>query len=115
VFVDALESNGVEILGEETFAGGDVDFNAQLTNLISQNPDVLAVSALAAEASQIITQARAQGFTGPIIGGNGFNSPAVIERAGADAEGLIVGAAWNVTADNQSPSSEAFIAAYEEA
>ncbi len=115
VFLEALEANGLEILGEETFAKGDVDFNAQLTNLISQNPDALAVSALAAEASQIITQARAQGFTGPIIGGNGFNSPAVIERAGADAEGLIVGAAWNVTAENQSPSSEAFIAAYEEA
>lgn len=115
VFIDALEANGLEILSEETFATGDVDFNAQLTNLIAQNPDALAVSALAAEASQIITQARAQGFTGPIIGGNGFNSPAVIERAGADAEGLIVGAAWNVTAENQSPSSEAFIAAYEEA
>jgi branched-chain amino acid transport system substrate-binding protein len=115
VFLGALEENGVEVLGEETFATGDVDFNSQLTNLIAQNPDALAVSALAAEASQIITQARAQGFTGPIIGGNGFNSPAVLERAGADAEGLIVGAAWNVTAEDQSPSSEAFIAAYEEA
>jgi branched-chain amino acid transport system substrate-binding protein len=115
VFVGALEENGVEVLGEETFATGDVDFNSQLTNLIALNPDALAVSALAAEASQIISQARALGFTGPIMGGNGFNSPAVLERAGADAEGLIVGAAWNVTAEDQSPSSEAFIAAYEEA
>jgi branched-chain amino acid transport system substrate-binding protein len=113
VFLTALEENGVEVVGEETFATDDVDFNAQLTNLIAQDPDALVVSALAAAASQIITQARAQGFTGPIIGGNGFNSPAVLERAGADAEGLIVGAAWNVTAENQSPSSEAFIAAYE--
>jgi branched-chain amino acid transport system substrate-binding protein len=115
VFVEALEENGVEILGEETFAKGDVDFSAQLTNLISGEPDALVVSALAAEAAQIITQARDLGYTGPIIGGNGFNSPAVLQRAGEDAEGLIVGAAWNVTSDNQSESSEAFVAAYEEA
>ena len=36
-----------------------------------------------------------QGYTGPIIGGNGFNSPAVLNQAGDNAEGLIVGGAWN--------------------
>src|SRR5690606_5102802 len=91
VFVQALEDNGVEILGEETFARGDVDFSAQLTNLIGQNPDALVASALAAEATQIIVQARQLGYNGPIIGGNGFNSPAVIQNSGEDAEGLIVG------------------------
>lgn len=115
VFAEALGENNVEILGEETFAKGDVDFSAQLTNLISQNPDALVVSALAAEAAPIIVQARDLGYTGPIIGGNGFNSPAVLQQAAEDAEGLIVGAAWNVTAQDQSPSSEAFIAAYEAA
>src|SRR5688572_31578554 len=39
------------------------------------------------EASLIITQARAQGYEGPIIGGNGFNSPAIITNAGEDSEG----------------------------
>jgi branched-chain amino acid transport system substrate-binding protein len=115
VFIEALEGNNITVLGEETFAKGDVDFSAQLTNLIGQNPDALVVSALAAEATPIITQARDLGFTGPIIGGNGFNSPAVLQQAGEDAEGLIVGAAWNVTAENQSPSSEAFIENYEAA
>lgn len=115
VFVEALEANEVEVLGEETFAKGDVDFSAQLTNLIGLEPDALVVSALAAEAVQIIVQARDLGYEGPIIGGNGFNSPAVLQQAGEGAEGLIVGAAWNVTAEDQSPSSEAFIAAYEEA
>lgn len=115
VFIDALDAEEVEIVGEETFATGDVDFNAQLTNLLSSDPDALVVSALAAEAVQIITQARAQGFEGAIIGGNGFNSPAVLEQAGEDAEGVIVGAAWNIAALDQTPSSEAFVAAFEEA
>lgn len=110
VFIDALDENGVEILGEETFARGDVDFNAQLTNLLADEPDALVVSALAAEAGVIIAQARELGFEGPIIGGNGLNSPAIVEQAGDAAEGVIVGAAWNVNATDD--ISLAFTEAY---
>jgi branched-chain amino acid transport system substrate-binding protein len=113
VFVDNLEENGVEITAEETFAKGDVDFNAQLTNLLADEPDALVVSALAAEAVQIIVQARDLGYEGPIIGGNGLNSPAVIEQSGEDAEGVIVGAAWNIASPN--PLSAAFTESYTEA
>lgn len=115
VFIEALEENDVEIIGEETFAREDVDFSAQLTNLIADEPDALVVSALAAEAIQIINQARELGFEGPIIGGNGFNSPAVLEQTGENSEGLIVGAAWNVGDPDPSPSSIEFIENFESA
>ena len=115
VFKQALADNGVTIGDEETFAKGDVDFSAQLTNLLGKNPDALVVSALAAEAVQIITQARQQGYTGPIIGGNGFNSPAVLNQAGENAEGLIVGGAWNYGNPNPSQSSVEFVQAFEAA
>lgn len=113
VFKSALEENGVEIIGEETFAKGDVDFNAQLTNLIAGEPDALVVSALAAEATQILIQARSLGYTGPVIGGNGFNSPAVLRDSAEASEGLIVGGAWNYDNPNPSESSIAFVEAYE--
>lgn len=115
VFKAALQENNVEVLGEETFAKGDVDFNAQLTNLIAAEPDALVVSALAAEATQIIIQARALGYTGIIIGGNGFNSPAVLRDTGADSEGLIVGGAWNYGNPNPTESSVKFVEMYEAA
>jgi branched-chain amino acid transport system substrate-binding protein len=113
VFIDALLDNEVDILGEETFARGDVDFSAQLTNLIGDEPDALIVSALAAEAGVIIAQARELGFAGPIIGGNGLNSPAIIEQAGDASEGVIVGAAWNVNASDD--LSTTFTTEYEAA
>lgn len=113
VFVEALDANEVEILGEETFARGDTDFSAQLTNLLGDDPDALVVSALAAEGGLIVSQARELGFDGPIIGGNGLNSPAIIEAAGEAAEGVIVGAAWNVNATDD--LSLAFTEAYENA
>ena len=115
VFAQALADDNIEVVGTETFAKGDVDFNAQLTNLISQNPDALVVSALAAEAVQIINQSRQLGYTGPIIGGNGFNSPAVLAQTAENAEGLIVGGAWNYDNPNPSPSSVQFAQAFEDA
>lgn len=113
VFKQALTDNKIEVSDEETFAKGDKDFNTQLTKAIGTQPDALVVSALAAEATLIITQARALGFTGHIIGGNGFNSPAVLKGAGKDAEGLVVGGAWNYGNPNPSDSSVAFVKSYE--
>ncbi len=113
IFKQSLDDNGVAIADEETFAKGDVDFNAQLTNAINIQPDAIVVSALAAEATQIIVQARALGYTGHIIGGNGFNSPAVLKNSGTDAEGLVVGGAWNYGNPNPSDSSIAFVKNYE--
>lgn len=113
VFIDALEINDIDILGEATFVRGDVDFSAQLTSLLANDPDALVVSALASEAVGIIVQARQAGFDGPIIGGNGFNSLAVLAQAGEASDGVIVGAAWNLA--SLEPLSAAFIEAYSEA
>lgn len=115
VFVEALEDNGIEITREETFARGDVDFNATLTSIIDTEPDAIIASALAAEAIQIINQARELGYEGPIIGGNGFNSPAVLSETGENADGLIVGGAWNIGDPDPSESSIAFVEAFEAA
>lgn len=90
-----LDQLGVKILGTQTFARSDRDFNAQITALKSQNPDLLVVSALAENAAAIVAQARQLGWSGPIMGGNGFNSPAFIKNAGPAAEGVLVGTAWN--------------------
>lgn len=111
VFQQALADNGINVTDTETFSKGDKNFNAQLTKIIDGNPEAIVVSALADEGTAILIQARQLGFTGPIVGGNGFNSPAVIANAGPAAEGLVVGAAWNQASDF--PESVAFIDAYQ--
>jgi branched-chain amino acid transport system substrate-binding protein len=111
-FKQALTDSGIQILGEQTFAKGDRDFSPQLTQIKSINPDAIVVSALVEEASGIVSQARQLGIaqTVPIIGGNGFNSPSLIKNAGAAAEGVVVGAAWNVS--STSPLNRNFVDAY---
>lgn len=113
VFADTLFELDIEILLEETFSRGDTDFLVQLTKIVDEEPDALVVSALIAEATQIVNQARQLGYEGPIIGGNGFNSPGLITDAGENAEGVIVGAAWNISNPNE--LSIAFTQNYEDA
>lgn len=102
VFIDALDELNITITDEATFARGDVDFSPQLTSLLlgETQPDAIVVSALGAEGIQIIIQARALGYEGLILGGNGFNSPDIASEAGDDAYNLIVGASWNISGGN---------------
>jgi len=102
VFRKALPAEGIQILSEQTFAKGDRDFSPQLTQIKAQNPDAIVCSALVEEASGIVNQARQLGIpkTVRIIGGNGFNSPALIKNAGDASEGVIVGAAWDISSTN---------------
>lgn len=113
VFSATLEELEIDVIGEETFQIGDTNFDAQLTNLVFEEPDALIVSTLAAEATLLIQQARELGYEGAIIGGNGFNSPAIREQAGEAADGVVVGAAWHIT--NPSDINVAFVDMFEEA
>jgi len=112
-FKDAVSKNGLKVMADETFSRGDTDFIPQLERIIERGPDAILVSALAKEAAVIIIQARSLGYTGIIIGGNGFNSMDVIKQAGSDAEGVMAGTAWNIASIN--PRNLEFISAYQKA
>ncbi|MDQ3705928.1 MAG: ABC transporter substrate-binding protein [Chloroflexota bacterium] len=104
VFRAELQKNNIQILSEQTFATADTDYRTQLTQIKGENPDAIVVSALANPAQTILQQARRDVGIDPkvhIIGGNGFNSPAVVKAAGDTAEGLVVGAAWNLNATDE--------------
>jgi branched-chain amino acid transport system substrate-binding protein len=108
VMQQTLADLGVKVVGTQTFAKADRDYHAQLTALIDAKPDALVVSALADNAAAIVSQARQQGWTGAILGGNGFNSPAFIKNAGPAAEGVLVGTSWDST--SQSAPNQKFLA-----
>ena len=112
VFAAVTKALKLHVLDTETFATGDKDFKVQLSKIKGMHPDAIFVGALAPEAVLILTQARQLGLpsTVRIIGGNGFNSPAVISGAGAAAEGTIEGTAW--FANSKSMANQRFVTAY---
>jgi branched-chain amino acid transport system substrate-binding protein len=106
VMKKALADETVTVVDTQTFAKPDRDFSAQLTAIKGKNPDILVVSALADNAAAIVAQARQLGYSGPILGGNGFNSPAFIKNAGPAAEGVLVGTSWN--SSSTAPANQRF-------
>ncbi|HCW04478.1 MAG TPA: ethanolamine utilization protein EutJ [Clostridium sp.] len=74
-----------EITIEEAYKKGETDFKAVLTNIKSANPDVLFVPGYYEEVGLIIKQARELGIDVPVVGGDGYDSPKLVELAGKDA------------------------------
>ncbi len=104
VFKSTLQQQQVAVVDTETYSRGDVDFKAQLTKLKAAQVDAIICPCLAEEGANILIQARALGLSVPFIGGNGFNSPALLDNAKSAAEGTWVGSPWfdgNTAAENQ--------------
>ena len=93
-FAEELQKNGIQVVDTITFGRGGSDFSAQLAKAKAANPQAIVVSALVREGALLLTQARTLGITATFIGGSGFNDTTIIDRAGAAAEGLIVGTDW---------------------
>lgn len=93
-FKAELQKNKVEIAVEASFNLKETEFGPQITKVMAANPDAIVISSLYQEAALVMVQARKAGYKGPFIGGNGFNSPALVEVAKDAAEGAVVGSPW---------------------
>jgi branched-chain amino acid transport system substrate-binding protein len=107
IFNAALAKRGITVVDVETYHKGDVDFKAQLTKIAEKKPDLLVVGALVDEAVKIVVQAKQLGLKAHMVGGNGLNSPKFIQNAGAAADGVVVGAAYD--SDNNYTGNRAFV------
>lgn len=112
VMAESLKDQGVDVVDTLKFSVKDTDFRSLLTAAKESKPDAIVVSALIEAAIPLVTQARELGIDAPIIGGNGFNNPQLMKDAGAAAEGVVVGAAWNSA--SESPENTAFMKEYED-
>jgi branched-chain amino acid transport system substrate-binding protein len=78
---------GGKIVAEQSYAGGDSDFRPQLTAIKAANPQVLFIPGFYTEVGQIAIQARDLGISIPMVGGDGWDSPTVIQIGGKSVDG----------------------------
>jgi branched-chain amino acid transport system substrate-binding protein len=81
-FKKNFEANGGKIVKEEAYIAKDTDFRATLTNIKSAKPEYIFVPGFYEEVGLIIKQAREIGLNVPIMGGDGWDSPKLVEIAG---------------------------------
>lgn len=91
-YIDAFtELTGDEdaIVAVANYNTGDQDFNAQLTNIKSEDPDVIFAPGNFTESALIVTQAKQLGIEAPIIGADTYETPAFIDIGGEAVEGCV--------------------------
>jgi branched-chain amino acid transport system substrate-binding protein len=87
VFTAKFTGFGGKIVGTQSYANGDSDFRSQLTAIKATNPSILFVPGYYTDIGQIAIQARDLGITVPLLGGDGWESPRLIEIGGKSLEG----------------------------
>lgn len=84
-FKETITKNGGTVVKEEAYVAKDTDFRTQLTNIKAANPDFIFIPGYYEEVGLIVKQAREMGITVPLMGADGWDSPTLVELAGADA------------------------------
>lgn len=87
-FKQNFEKVGGKVVSVMNYQKGDQDFTAQLTEIISKEPDVLYIPANFAEGAIIMRQARELGATFNILGGDAMDNPEMVAIGGESVEGF---------------------------
>ena len=87
VFRREFEAAGGRIVAQQSYTGGDTEFRPQLTTIRAASPQALFIPGFYTEVGQIAIQARDLGLNVPLVGGDGWDSPVVIQIGGKSIEG----------------------------
>ncbi len=109
-FKETFTAGGGQVVSEPSFSEGDTNFDAQLNTIKQAKPDVIFVPGYYTEVGTIARQARDQGITIPLLGGDGWDSPKLFEGAGNALEGCYM--SNHYSAESDAPEVQTFIAAY---
>jgi len=110
-FRTAAKASGITITSEQKYAEGSTSVDSIASAAMSSSPDAIFFALRSAVADDFLV---ATGSSKAVrVGGNGFNSSAVIASSGAAADGLIVSGSWNINSTNS--QSKAFVESYTKA
>ncbi|MFH1335024.1 MAG: ABC transporter substrate-binding protein [Candidatus Zixiibacteriota bacterium] len=109
-FSETFTNLGGQIIAEESYAEGDIEFRAQLTALKAKNPEVIFIPGYYTEIGLIARQARDLGINVPLIGGDGWDSPRLMEIGGKALENTYY--SNHYTPEDPRPEIQKFIAGY---
>jgi branched-chain amino acid transport system substrate-binding protein len=104
-FEEAFTHAGGQIIGKDDYKTGDKTFTAQITKIkaSAQKPDVVYVSAMPDEIGLIVKQMRQAGITQPIVGGDGYDTPLLVQVGGKASDDVYFTTHAYMAADSTPP------------
>ena len=108
-FSKRFVANGGQIVANEAYQSGDVDFNAQVTRIRAANPDIIFLPNYYYDLALQARQLRAQGITAPFLGGDGWDG--LIDHVQEE----VLNSYWTAlfAADTTDPKGAAFVRAFQ--
>lgn len=110
VFTENFTKMGGTIVADESYSAGDTDFNAQLTAIKAKNPQAIYVPGYYTEVGLIARQEKRLGLTVPLLGGDGWDSPALMGIGGDALNGSFLSNHYST--EDPSPAIQKFVADY---
>jgi branched-chain amino acid transport system substrate-binding protein len=97
-----------------TYEDNATDFSAQIAKVkaLPQQPDFYFISAMPYNVGPVVKQFRDAGLTGPIIGGDGYDTPDILSVAGPAAENVFFTTHALMDSTGGTEGIKKFIAAY---
>jgi branched-chain amino acid transport system substrate-binding protein len=102
--------NGGMITNAISYSSGDTDFRTQLTEVRIAHPNVVFLPGYYTEAALILRQSRQLGIACPFLGGEGWDSPTLVQIAGKSADGNYF--TNHFSAADPSPRVQKFVQTY---
>jgi branched-chain amino acid transport system substrate-binding protein len=109
-FKQSFTKLGGTIVNEKSYTQTDRDFSSQLTSIRASNPEVIYVPGYYGQVGVIAKQARQQGITVPILGGDGWDAPQLWELGGDALNNTFISNHYSI--DDPSPLVQKFVADY---
>lgn len=109
-FKAKFQELGGTVVAEESYATGDVDFNAQLTNIKGTKPDILFIPDYYNTVSLIAKQVKTNGITSTMLGADGWDE--IANNAGDEVVGSYYSNHYSPDAND--PEVKAFVKKYTE-
>lgn len=109
-FIETFKKLGGEIVIDQSYSAGDIDFKSQLTSIKTKGPEAIFVPGYYTEVGLIGRQARELGMKVPLLGGDGWDSVKLKEIGGTSLDGSFF--SNHYSPDDQNPRVQKFISEY---
>jgi branched-chain amino acid transport system substrate-binding protein len=106
-FMKAFKDAGGEVV-EASFQAGETDFSAIVATFVKEKVDIIFAPSSIETAPYVIKQARSNGITCPIMGGDTWENETIIKNSGASATDVFLSTFFDEN-DTSNPAASTFV------
>jgi len=105
-----FERRGGKVVAQQEYPDGESDFSVQLAEIGAAQPDVIFIPGYYMEVGLLARQARALGLNVPLVGGDGWDSPRLMQIGGDALKGGFF--TTHFSPEDSDPQVQRFVADY---